>query len=342
MAGEVISGLEEIADLLGADIGNFNTSIGIYKDKFRVRTDGGSKLGGYKGSEEQNERNHNLYNFGEDAASAVEFAIADAVKDGALLGLGQAEEALIKGAKDIQRGIQDALKFRSVFDRLAEFRDPLGFAIDQLNEEFTGLIELFERAGASAEQYADLEELYGYERAEILKEQGERSVASLKELLSDLTTNNSALSLRTRQASALDEYSGLADRVRAGDTSAYDDFANAASTLLSIERELFGSTKGYFDRLDEITTLTKSRIAAEENVSSIDIDRSDKGTPFDDAPAITNAVERQTGELAAHLGAINENNIRIGNLLERYLANDNGGGSRGGPALHYAHTAENF
>ena len=154
--------------------------------------------------------------------------------------------------------------------------------------------------------------------------------------MSDLTTNNSALSLRTRQASALDEYSGLADRVRAGDTSAYDDFANAASTLLSIERELFGSTKGYFDRLDEITTLTKSRIAAEENVSSIDIDRSDKGTPFDDAPAITNAVERQTAELSSHFAANNENIIRIGNLLERYLANDNGGTRA--PVLHYAET----
>ena len=161
-------------------------------------------------------------------------------------------------------------------------------------------------AGASAEEYAQLEELYGIERAKAVKEAAERVTASLKGLYDELTVGNDALSLRSRLGFAKEKYDPLAKRVAAGDVSAYDDYAAAARELLDIQRQFSGSQSEYFRLLDEITALTKTRIDAEANVASIAAAR---GSPFTangqpvnvavDNSAVVSAIDAQTQALLA-------------------------------------------
>lgn len=83
----------------------------------------------------------------------------------------------------------------------------------------------------------------------------------LRRFHDNLTIGNPALSLRNRQAFALAEYMPLAERMRSGEIVAVDDFKQKAEALLAIERQIYGSQAGYFDRLGEITSLINAAIA---------------------------------------------------------------------------------
>ena len=253
LGGAVTSAIDKIADALDATIGDYFVSIGLRGDQYRVNTDA-SSLKFENGAQ----------GFGQDQEAAVRFAILDAINDGAIKGIRDAELRLLKAGKDLDAALQDVLDFRSVFDRLAQYKDPVGYALDQLDAEFERLIDVFERAGASSEEFAQLEELYGIERAKAIEEATERTSDALKRLLDDLKIGDSGLSLRTRQQNAEAAYNPLAERVAAGDTTAYDDYAEAARALLDIERQMYGSTQEYFDRLAEVTSLTETRVAGDE------------------------------------------------------------------------------
>jgi hypothetical protein len=156
LAGSVTSGLKQIADAFGATVGAFQVAIGVRGDQIKVNTSGSSlKTGaGAKG-------------FGEDAEAAARYAILDAIKDGALSGMREGAKRLLESGKDLDAALQDALAFNSVFDQLEQLKDPTGFALKQLDKELTELRDNFARAGASAAEYAQLEELYGIKRAEV-------------------------------------------------------------------------------------------------------------------------------------------------------------------------------
>lgn len=284
----VLSTVDRIAEALGATVNGSagSVSIGIRDGKYRVDPTGGGATKLKKGA----------IDFGDDAEAAIRYATMDLIKDGVLGGLRASTLRLVQNAKDLDAGLQKALDFESVFTRLKTYKDPVGAALDALDKEFTRLKKIFDEAGASTEEYAQLEELYGIERAKAIKEAGERTVASLKGLFDDLTVGNDALSLRQRLGLAKGKYDPLAQRVAAGDTSAYDDFAAAARELLDIQRQISGSGSDYFNLLDQITALTKTRIDAETNIASIAANRD---SPFDSNGNPTNAVNDNTAVVAA-------------------------------------------
>lgn len=170
LGNSVMDGLQRIADQLGATVGNFSTSIGVYKDEFRVNTTGASKVGGYSGSAAENERKYRLYNFGQDEAAAVAFALADAIKDGAIQGLSAASQALLNKGGDLEAQLNKVLQFEGVFSELERMKNPAEAATKQLEAEFAQLKQVFQEAGASAEQYAQLEELRGLKLAELAQQ----------------------------------------------------------------------------------------------------------------------------------------------------------------------------
>src|SRR3546814_8621223 len=193
----------------------------------------------------------------------------DLIKDGVISGLRASTQLLLQQGKDIDSGLQKALDFESVFTRLKEYRDPVGAALDALDKEFTRLDKIFDEAGASAAEHADLEALYGLERSKAIEEAASRITASLQSLFDDITIGDNGRSLRDRLTAAQSAYDPLKARVMAGDRSAYDAYSEAAKSLLDIQRQFSGSQTPYFALLDEITQITKSRIDAEKNVVSI-------------------------------------------------------------------------
>lgn len=308
LAGSVLDAVDNIASELGAqiDASRGRVSIGLNKDNYRVDTTGRGKTKNEAG----------VLDFGKDAEAAIRAAVRDLIQDGVIQGLSEAENRLLQAGDDLEEAIRDVLDFRAVFDRLKQIKDPLGFAIDQLNKEFEGLIDLFERAGASTEEFAQLEELYNLERARAIEEATDRVVGSLKQLLNDLTIGDSGLSLRTRRANAETEFNALAARVAAGDTTAFDDFSDISKQLLDIERQLFGSTQSYFDRLAQITALTEQAIAGQSNITSI---AQNQPSPFGDRQEINRSIDIMNADVTGWLRAINDNLIA--------LAGNSGGGS---------------
>lgn len=296
--------IQKIADALGAQVGSFSVSLGQRNDYYRVGGDANFDAG-------QKHPLGALYD-GKDPEEALRIALLNALQDGAIAGIREGAQRLLRAGKDIDAAIQDVLSFNSVFDRLKAYKDPVGAALDALDKEFNKLVDIFDRAGASAQEYADLEELYGIERAQAVKDASERITGSLRDLFRDLTIGDSGLSLRSRLGNAQAEYDPLAQRVAAGDITAYDDYADAARALLDLQREVYGSSEDYFRLLDEVTNLTKTRIDEESNIASIAVDRdtpfSVDQTPVVDAISFQNGlISYQTDLLASFLAAIAKN-----------------------------------
>lgn len=316
LGDSVLESINRIAQQLGAsvDASAGRVSIGQRKGSLRVDTSGRgvTKVG------------NGAVDFGEDAQAAIAFAVRDLIQDGVIKGLRQSEQNLLKAGKDVEAALSDVLRFRAVFDEIDAIKDPVGSAVRKLNTEFESLITLFEKAGASTEEFASLEELYNLKRAEAIKEATDRVVGSLRQLLNDLKIGDSGLSLRDRRANALGEFNALAARVAAGDTSAFDDFADISKQLLDIERQLFGSTQSYFDRLQQVTALTEKAIADQTNVTSIG---ASQPSPFDDRTSIARAIESTGAEQVSILRAINDNLILALSPGRRPVT---GGGGDGG------------
>lgn len=312
LGGSVVETINQVARQLGAtvDASRGSVSIGQRDGDFRVDTSGRGTTRVAGGA----------VDFGKDAEAAIRFAVQDLIQDGVIAGLKASEARLLQAGKDIESAVRDVLEFRSVFDRLREIRDPIGFAVDQVGKEFDRLRDLFRRAGADAAEFAELEELAGIERARAIEDVTRRVVGSLRSLLDDLRFGNNGLALRTRQQNALGQFNQLAARVQAGDSSAFDDFADISKQLLDIERQLFGSTQSYFDRLAQITALTEKAVADQTNVAMIG-----RGG---EVPAIDRSIDVMNGNLGSKLDRVasgidrlNENLIATADPLRR------GGGS---------------
>lgn len=298
LGGSVLESINRIAEQLGASVnaGAGSVSIGQRKGNLRVDTlgRGVTKIG------------NGAVDFGDDAEAAIAFAVRDLIQDGVISGLKASEQRLLRAGSDIEASLRDVLDFRSVFDRLKAIKDPVGAALDGVTREFDRYRDLFKRAGADASELASLEELAGIERARAIEEATDRVVGSLKSLLAELKIGDNGLSLRDRQANALGSFNALASRVAAGDASAFDQFAEVSQQLLDIERQLFGSTQDYFDRLTQVTSLTERAIADQTNVTSIG--RGGTGAVFDDA-RLVGSINTQTNEIVSRLDQLNANLI---------------------------------
>lgn len=301
-AGATLDTLDKIAEALGGtyDASRGSVSIGRSGDSWQVDTSGRGRLKKSQGG----------FDFDDDYEAAVRFATMDLIKDGVIAGLRASTQRLLQQGKDIDGALQKALDFESVFTRLKEFDDPVGAAIDTLDKEFIRLKKIFGEAGASAAEYADLERLYGIERAQAVKEAAERVTASLQSLYDDLTIGDNGRSLRDRLSAAQAAYDPLKARVLAGDKTAYDDFANAAQALLDIQRQFSGSQTPYFNLLDEITKITRDRIEAEKNVTALAANRDSpfsstgKATGANDNAPVVSAIQQQTSDLLRGFAAI--------------------------------------
>lgn len=311
-AGATLDALAQIADALGGtyDASKGSVSIGRSGDSWHVDTTGRGRLKKSQGG----------IDFDDDYEAAVRYATMDLIKDGVISGLKASTQRLLQNAKDLDAGLQKALDFESVFTRLKEYKDPVGAALDGLDKEFTRLKSIFKEAGASAEEYAQLEELYGLERAKAIEEAAKKVTASLKSLYDDLTIGDNGRSLRDRLSAAQAAYDPLKARVLAGDQSAYDAFAEAAKQLLDVQRQFSGSQTPYFTLLDEITKITKDRIDAESNIVSIaqgrDSPFTSTGAKNDNYKPVTAAIEQQTSDLL--------------NGIAKIVASGGGGGALGG------------
>jgi hypothetical protein len=180
--GEVSSGLQtaikHIADALGGGLGAFATSIGRREDYFRVAGVATTAVG-----DKNPERGTGvtlLYN-GQDAEEAMRIALRDAIQDGAVTGIREGAQRLLQAGSDLDYQLQKALTFQGVFDDLKQRLDPTGFALEQFEKKVAQLNDIFKEAGATAAEYAQLEQLLALQRKDALDEAAKRELTTLND-----------------------------------------------------------------------------------------------------------------------------------------------------------------
>ncbi len=160
MVNGLLTSLNNIAEQLGGSLGgSVKLSIGQRNKDFVVDPTG---MGRTKGS--------GVINFGQDQAAAVAYVTQLAIQQGIITGISAGAQTLIKAGGDLNAQVQKALKFDQVFKDLKKEIDPAAAAIDELNAEMAKLKAIFGEAGASAEDYAKLEELFAIKQAKAIFE----------------------------------------------------------------------------------------------------------------------------------------------------------------------------
>lgn len=296
----VQSGIAKIADALGGSAGNFAVTIGKYGESYKVNTTGSSTL--KKGK-------NGVVDFDEDQEGAIRFAILDALKDGAIKGIREGAKRLLQAGKDLDTALQNALDFQNVFVELKQYTDPVGAAIDALNLQFDHLVDIFKQAGASQQEFADLEKLYELKRADAIKEATNGMVSALDDFVRGLTSGSeSPYNKLTTYQNAQARVAKLQAAIDAGQQVDPDELITALSDLKDASRNYNGSGQGFFTDFEKILDLAEK---AKATAIAGGTDPSKAPSPFDSsstgtagAPAAaetTDAVKEQTAVLAGLL-----------------------------------------
>jgi len=92
-----------------------------------------------------------------------------ALDRGIIEGVRESTKRLIASGDDLEAALNKAMSFEGVFSELKSLTDPVGFAMDNLDKDFARMKAVFEEAGASVAEYAQLEELFQLKRIDAMK-----------------------------------------------------------------------------------------------------------------------------------------------------------------------------
>lgn len=251
-AGSIFDSLANIADALGATLNTSAGSLSFGERKGNIRVDpfglGNTKTG--KGA----------IDFGQDTEAAIAFAIRDLITDGVLEGISQASLNILKAGGDLEKAIEKAALIESVPRLLKERLDPLGAALDEIDDQFQYLVDALREGGATAQQFADAERLYNLEREAAIEQFGQGAL-ELKNFLDSLNFgSNSPLSVRSQLSSARDNFAQYETAILNGEAVDQAAFTSAAQTLLGLSRQASGSSGAFFSDFDTIRNLTEMAI----------------------------------------------------------------------------------
>lgn len=231
LAKSVIGGIEKIAQSLGGEIeGAFKMSIGQRDKKFVVDPFGQGRT---KGS--------GVLTF-ETEAEAIAYAIDSAIRGGILGGLKTGTQALLRGAGDLEDRLQKALDFEGVFNALKGETNPLGLALENLDKRFKALILTFQEAGASSEDWAELEKYYQIEREKAIREGNAKAIEAVNAARDQLTEayNRESEAILT----TLERFQSL--------TADLESFRLSLAEQLMTAEEIYKSAKASFDEVAKL------------------------------------------------------------------------------------------
>lgn len=284
-AGNVQDALSQLAAELGGELGDYNVSIGQYKGKWRVSSSGRSgKLKGKYGD---------VTDFGKEGeADAIQFAIEDAIADGAIKGLPPLIQNALKSL-----GADAAVSFaKNWTDAMADYKsmiDPIGAAVDAVIKPLDALQKTMLQVGASTEDMAKFEDYRAKKLQAALKDQ----VSGFQSLLDDLKGDMGGVTALSQLSSNLSKLSVFEADIAAGKTVNQDEFTALAQKIMSNADDSFGTnTSDYQNIVNRLTGLTQSAIG-------------NATTAFNTAatPASTTAaIADQTTALGAQIGISND------------------------------------
>lgn len=303
LAGNVISSLDDIARTLGGTVGAFgNISIGMRDDTYRVDPSGRgvtkTKKGAVKFETEQ---------------EAIAYALELAISRGAIQGITAASQRILQSGQDLQRAIEKAVIIESIPRRLLQRTDPVRFAVEELNREFSYMISVLKEAGASGQQFADAQKLYELERADAIEQATATASSAIQDFLNEMTGGGSSpLNKRTIYANARAELEKFTADITAGKVVDEGKLLTAARNVQDASRALYGSGGGFFadfDYIFDLLTKAKSNLGAGAGTGTGEL----PGSPFAGDPVVEAAIASASGQ---QIDAINNQTQTLGGILE--------------------------
>lgn len=310
LGSSVLDGLASIADQLNATIGSFQTTIGVRGGEVRVNADGTSL-----------KKKNGAIGFGDDTQAAIAYAIGDAIADGAIQGLSAASERILKSqaSRDLQKAIEKVVAIESIPRELKRLKDPVGYAIDELNAEFVKLIGYLKEGGATAQQFAEAEELYNLKRQDAIESASQVSVDAISQFLEDMIAGpSSPLHKRTVYNNAEATFSDLSARVNAGEAVDQDALLDAARNFQDASRSLYGSSQDFFADFDSIySLLEKAKGNILEGSTGADGEQGDYGpSPFETDSAVKALLDQLKGIQPSGPAIMDQTNV-LGGYLQQ-------------------------
>ncbi len=295
LGGSVQEGIQRIAEALGAQTGSFSVSIGIRKDDFRVDPQGRgyTKISKFP----------DIRDFGSDQAGAIAFAISDAIKDGAIVGVSQAVQNALRSSEDPDFALSEALAVQELESLLGGITGNAERAFMELAEQEAERLRLARSYGLSI---LEVEKLNAEERLRLREDLERQSFGSLQDLLQRMRSGDlfegSAVDRRT---ALLADIETATERAKRGEEGAADELANLLEQLNEVSRDAFGTT-------GEFATDRANIIATAEGVISVlsaQLDAADASTRQE------NLLNENNDQNAQIIAALNNLPWSIGNIL---------------------------
>lgn len=308
-AASIQDGLQGLADQFGTSVGSYLVSIGTYKDKWRVSTTGrDGKLKGGSGRTD-------IKDFGKDGqAEAIEYAIRDAISDGALTGLKAFTQRVLNDKNySLDSAVSLATSYENALKELASIDDPLKYSVTSILDPIDQLIAKMKTAGASVSEVADIERL----RSEKLKALTEQQLAGLKDFKDILNGEGSGVTQLAQLTAKQTEFDALKAQIASGKAVDQDTFTKLGQEIFGLSRDIYGTANSQFQSIradligvsDQFASLLTSQINSAAGIATttaITVDTS----------ATDAAVQQQTAALTSAAAVTNETLAKILEALE--------------------------
>jgi uncharacterized protein (TIGR02594 family) len=300
-AKTVQTGLERIAEAFGASIGAFSVSIGSRKDKFYVDPSGGGAVKTKRGAVEF-----------ADEASAVAYALADALRDGAITGLSAAVSQALRSSSDVDKAIREALKVDEVETLLAGLGGVMGKQFRDLERQAQERVRIARQYGFDV---LKIEEINAKERVKLADQILSSRIGALRELLEDLEFGDLFEgSLVEKRDRLLVQIAKAEKEAEEGVDGAADTLATLNRKLVELSRDAFGTAGGEYAADRNQAKTAAERIIQLEN----------------ERVKAAQEAQRKTNE---HLDEANSHLAEHTSILREIAANTGFGSGGGGHAM---------
>lgn len=162
-AGDAANGVIDALNALAGDLGGWvdktlgSVTVSVRDGNWRVDPSG---MGISK-------KSNGAIDFGQDGDAAIAFAVQELINDGVIKGLRDSTMNLLKSG-DFEQQLEKALAFEAVFQQLEAQANPFTAALREMQAGFAELTKVFNEAGATAGEFAVLQELQARRLQEIV------------------------------------------------------------------------------------------------------------------------------------------------------------------------------
>lgn len=284
MATSLLGNFRQIAEQLDTTFGKVSFDIGKKDDKFGF-TGGGQQTQWFSSETE-----------------AVTAALRYVVSQGAFEGISDTVKRLLQTG-DIEAQLQKAIQFQNTFKELNSLTKPVTYAVNNFNSEMKKLGNLFNEAGASASEFADLEALRQAKLKTLMEEQT-KGYADLLKSINGEAGGTSKLTLLNQDMAKL---AGFKSTIAAGGQIDQAEFTALGQEILGYASDLYGTNTAKYQSV--ISSLRDATGGAMTNV----LEQITKGTA-DSANAVS-AINNQTNVVASEIAKTND---LLSQLLQKW------------------------